>query len=265
MSWEIFQVDAFAESLFQGNPAAVMVLDEWPDESLLQPIAEENNLSETAYVVSKGKGNYLIRWFTPNGEVDLCGHATLASAHVIAAELGRPEKSLSFMSASGELRVEVMDGHRYRLDFPALSSEPIENPMPNLIHCFEPGQVEACCRGQDIMIILKSLRDVTEARPDLEKWKRLGARGVIISAPSESDKFDFVSRCFYPDCNVPEDPVTGSAHCQLAPYWSKRMGQNHFTAYQASKRGGVLEITYEGDRVLIEGPCITYLRGQISI
>jgi len=255
----LYQIDAFASRVFAGNPAAVCPLDTWLDEALLQSIAEENNLSETAFFVPEGEG-YGLRWFTPVTEVDLCGHATLATAFVLFEYL-RPElQSVTFSSRSGPLTV-TRAGDLLALDFPALplsASRPVDDAAAAL--GVRPLEVRS---GMDHFVLLENEAQVRALQPDLERVKRLGGRGVIVTARGE--EADFVSRFFAPACGIPEDPVTGSAHCALTPYWAERLGRSELRALQLSARGGELFCAAMGERVRIAGRAVRYLEGTIFI
>jgi PhzF family phenazine biosynthesis protein len=255
----IYQVDAFASCVFAGNPAAVCPLDTWLDESLMQAIAAENNLSETAFFV-KNNGYYDIRWFTPQVEVELCGHATIASAYVLFEELGFSGESIIFQSKSGTLKVSKEQG-KYVLDFP------LQRPMPCAIP--EPIQqafadtVQDCLKAEDYIVVLKDERDVVYARPDINLLKKLDLRGVCITAQAKD--YDFVSRFFAPNCGIDEDPVTGSSFTQLAPYWARMLGKNRLVAKQVSQRGGEVWCALAGERVLIAGHASLYFKGEIIL
>jgi predicted PhzF superfamily epimerase YddE/YHI9 len=252
-----YQVDAFATQVFAGNPAAVCPLEEWLGDSLLQAIAMENNLSETAFFVPKGE-HFALRWFTPVAEVDLCGHATLASAHVIFEILGYPDPVITFETRSGELLVE-RDGEGLRMDFPARVPTLCETPEPLGAGLgARPLEVLA---GDDYLAVFASEAAVRALVPDHTKLSALDRRGIIVTAPGAD--VDFVSRFFAPALGVPEDPVTGSAHCELAPYWAERLGKNRLAARQVSKRGGELTCEVRGDRVLITGSAVTFMQGEI--
>ncbi|MBS3759744.1 MAG: PhzF family phenazine biosynthesis protein, partial [Desulfobacterales bacterium] len=229
-----FQIDAFARQVFRGNPAAVVPLDAWLSDELLQAIAEENNLSETAFFVPTEEGFHL-RWFTPVAEVDLCGHATLASAHVIFEILGYGKPAIQFATRSGTLVVELRDG-LLSMNFPAIPPQPSSPPaalIEGLGH--QPIEVRA---ADDYIAVFDSEAVVRSISPNLAKLKELGLRGVSVTAPGLG--VDFVSRFFAPKFGIPEDPVTGSAHCELAPCWASKLGKATLTAQQVSKRGGDL-------------------------
>jgi PhzF family phenazine biosynthesis protein len=257
---KIYQVDAFTSKLFGGNPAAVCVMQQWLPDELLQKIAAENNLAETAYVV-KEENDYRIRWFTPSNEVDLCGHATLASSHILFNHLGYDKKEISFQSRSGILKV-VKNGDLLTLDFPADVLTPMETPeeIKNAIHV-NPVEV---FKGQNmVLVILSSQKEIEELNPDLDLIKKVHHHGVVFSA--KGNTVDFVSRCFFPNSGINEDAVTGSAHCAFTAYWAKKMGKEKFTAQQLSSRKGDLVCELKGNRVLISGNAVTYLEGEIEI
>ncbi len=258
----IFQIDAFAGEHFTGNAAAVCVLEEWLPDNSMQAIAQENNLSETAFFVAEGDG-FSIRWFTPTAEVDLCGHATLAAAWCIFNELGYGKESIIFQSKSGDLSVSRAND-LITLDFPADPPVPCAPPQA-LIDAFGVRPVE-CLRAMDYMTVFKDEAEVAEAAPDLELLKKLGLRGVIITAPSgEGEKYDFVSRFFAPKYGINEDPVTGSAYTQLTPYWAGRTRRKKFSSRQLSERGGRILCELRGERVLISGRAVKYMEGLISL
>lgn len=260
MKLTMYQVDAFSSRLFGGNPAAVLALPgEWLPESMMQRIAMENNLSETAFVVKKD-GDYSIRWFTPELEVDLCGHATLAAAHVLFAHEGFQGDEIRFSSRSGVLPVR-RDKERYVLDFPSGMPRRVEAEA-GLLAVFNGRPVE-CWRGKgDAMLVFDNEAQVRDLRPDFRALSQVPVRGVIVTAPGAD--CDFVSRFFAPRVGVDEDPVTGSAHTTLAPYWSGRLGKAELTARQLSKRGGELFCRQLGDRTEIAGRAVTYLVGEIE-
>lgn len=257
-----YQVDAFARRVFEGNPAAVCPLQAWLDDDLLQAIAAENNLSETAFFVPAGQG-YHLRWFTPVAEVDLCGHATLASAHVLFEELGYAEEAIEFATRSGRLVVGRQDGLLV-MDFPAQPPAPCAAPpalLDGLGH--PPREVLA---ADDYVVIFDDEAVVRTLAPDLAKLSTLPLRGVCVTAPGDPNTtVDFVSRFFAPKYSIPEDPVTGSAHCELAPYWAGRLGKTKFAAWQASQRGGQVLCEVCGDRVILSGRAVTFMVGEIVI
>lgn len=254
-----YQVDAFATRVFEGNPAAVCPLDAWLDDALLQSIAGENNLSETAFFVPTERGFHL-RWFTPTAEVDLCGHATLASAHVLFEILGYAKKQIRFETRSGELVVESDDG-LLAMNFPArvpVSCAAPEALIEGLGH--PPLEVMA---GDDYIAVFESEEMVRSLSPNFSKLQELDLRGVVATAPGA--EVDFVSRFFAPKLGVPEDPVTGSAHCELAPYWAKRLGKDTLEARQVSKRGGNLRCELQANRVILAGRAVTFMVAEINL
>ena len=255
----IYQVDAFADAVFAGNPAAVCPLDAWLPDDVMQAIASENNLSETAFLVARN-GGYDLRWFTPAHEVDLCGHATLGSAYVIATSLEPGRESMDFETRSGRLTV-TRSGERYTMDFPALMPAPVADPAPLLEALGR--DAEAVLRADKNLVVLEDQTAVRAATPDLDKVARLEGDGLIVSAPGTD--CDFVSRYFAPHAGIPEDPVTGSAHCVLTPYWAERLGKTRMTARQVSKRGGALDVEHKGARVLISGRVAPYMEGRIRV
>jgi PhzF family phenazine biosynthesis protein len=260
MKIKLYQIDAFTDQVFSGNPAAVCPLESWPEDTLLQNIAAENNLAETAFYVRTHEG-YRIRWFTPVSEVDLCGHATLASAYVIFNFSDYRSNELSFQSRSGVLAV-VRDREWYNLNFPTDNVQSIAI-TPELIACIGKKPNEAFQGSSDVMLVFSSRQDIEEAVPDLLKIAQLKARGLIITAPGTDT--DFVSRFFAPQFGINEDPVTGSAHTTLTPYWSKRLGKSDMTARQISKRGGFLKCKHLGDRVEMSGQGAFYMEGEIRL
>ncbi|MBS1792305.1 MAG: PhzF family phenazine biosynthesis protein [Acidobacteria bacterium] len=260
MKLTIYQVDAFAREVFKGNPAAICPLDEWLDAGLMQRIALENNLSETAFFVKSGDV-YEIRWFTPTFEIDLCGHATLASAFVIFELLKAEESVVKFRShKSGELRVEK-DGDVLTLDFPSRPVAPAEAPA-GLIEALGKAPKEIH-KARDYFLVYETEREVLDIAPDFTALLKIDAHGFIVTAPGDSS--DFVSRFFAPEVGVFEDPVTGSAHCSLIPFWAERLGKNELFARQVSARGGELFCRLEGDRVKIGGNAVLYLKGEIYV
>jgi PhzF family phenazine biosynthesis protein len=259
MEIPLYQIDAFASRLFEGNPAAVCPLQDWLPDDLLQAIASENNLSETAYFVPEGDG-YRIRWFTPEGEVELCGHATLASAHVLFENLAFSGERITFQSLSGPLTV-TREEAGLCMDFPSQPPAPCRMPA-DLAAALDREPAE-CLAGEDYLLVFERERDVAECEADFERLKRLDRRGVILTAPSAH--YDFVVRFFAPKFGVPEDPVTGSAYTQLAPYWAARTGLRRFRARQGARRGGELSCEMAGDRVRIFGRTVAYLEGRIIL
>ena len=255
----IYQVDAFASRVFAGNPAAVCPLDDWLPDAVLQAIAVENNLSETAFFVKNG-ADFDLRWFTPAAEVDLCGHATLGSAYVIANYLDNGSTEVRFHSRSGPLTV-TREGDLYTLDFPALPPERLDDSAE--VAEALGAAVAELWDEMDLMAVFASEAEVAALAPDMAKVVRLETRGVIATAPGES--CDFVSRFFAPRAGIPEDPVTGSAHCILTPYWATRLGKTRMSARQISARGGELEVEARGERVRISGRVAPYMEGRIRV
>ena len=259
MDLSIYQIDAFSSCVFEGNPAAVCPLDEWLPDETMQSIAEENNLSETAFFVPKDDG-FHIRWFTPASEVDLCGHATLGSAYVLFNILGYKNEAIQFDSKSGILVVTKQDDW-LTLDFPKQPPVYCEPPK-EIVEAFNKEPIE-CMMSEDIIAVFENEIDIESANPNFEQLKKLDSRGVIITA--KSMRYDFVARFFAPKYGIPEDPVTGSAYTQLAPYWASKLGKQKFKAKQLSSRGGELYCEILGDRVLISGKATKYMEGKITI
>ncbi|MEF8721827.1 PhzF family phenazine biosynthesis protein [Candidatus Accumulibacter phosphatis] len=256
-----YQVDAFASRVFEGNPAAVCGLERWLDDALMQAIAEENNLAETAFFVPAGEG-FELRWFTPVAEVDLCGHATLAAAHVLFEHLGYAQPVITFSTRSGDLRVQ-RQGAQLAMDFPAIPASACAAPEALVAGLGrQPLEVLA---ADDYLAVFASEAEVRAITPNHGWLSTLDLRGVIVSAPG--DAVDFVSRFFAPKYGIPEDPVTGSAHCILTPYWAARLGENgartNFSARQVSKRGGNLGCTLQGERVVLSGSAITVMECEL--
>jgi len=260
MKLKLFQVDAFTEKIFSGNPAAVVPLGEWLPDGTLQNIALENNLSETAFFVKKD-GGYHLRWFTPAREVDLCGHATLATTYVLFDQLGYDKDEIHFSTLSGELIVRRKD-KMFVMDFPAIPSQPVE-AEGDLAWAGDLGPLEILTSKQDLIIVLSSESEVAAYRSSGTRMNCAGCRGVIVTARGKD--VDFVSRCFYPELSVEEDPVTGSAHCQLVPYWSQKLGKTTLKARQISRRGGEIVCKVKGDRVFLTGAAVMYLEGELCL
>lgn len=261
----IYQVDAFTGRMFSGNPAAVVPLPTFLKDSVMQAIAAENNLSETAFVVVEGPGKFTIRWFTPTAEVRLCGHATLAAAHVMhRSSEGRLEKMTFDTMEAGKLTVRVLGEGKYQLDFPTDRPKKVRK-SDQVRELLGVRKIHAMYEGQDdLLVIVKSQKQVENLTPDFAKMAELTKyRGVLVSAPGR--KHDFVSRCFFPQTGIDEDPVTGSAHTLLAPYWASRLGKRKLRARQLSKRGGNLTCQLKGKRVRLTGRAVTYLSGQIYL
>ena len=259
MKIELYQIDAFANSVFTGNPAAVCPLESWIGDDLMQSIAMENNLAETAFFVPEN-GHFRIRWFTPATEVDLCGHATLASAHVLFFEKGYGGEEIKFESRSGELSVR-QDEELLELNFPAQQSIPCDVPLG--LEKALGADVLECYAGEDYLVVLKDEIDVKRIKPDFAALKLLENRGVIVT--SAASDYDFVNRFFGPNVGIDEDPVTGSAFTQLIPYWAERLKKSELTAKQVSARGGEVMCRFAGNRVFISGRSACYLRGAIDI
>jgi PhzF family phenazine biosynthesis protein len=255
----LYQLDAFASAHFEGNPAAVMLVPDFPPEETMLALAAENNLSETAFLVSGG-GDYRIRWFTPRVEVPLCGHATLASAAVVMERLEPGRREVVFHSASGPLRVGRTDTG-YAMDFPARPSEHADVQPADIAGALGAAPLEVHVNEFNYLALLPSAQVVRSLVPDFDAVARLDRPGLIVTAAGDGG-FDFTSRYFAPKKGVNEDPVTGGAHCMLAPFWAPRLGKRDFVARQASSRGGTVRCGLEGDRVRLEGGCVFYLEGE---
>jgi PhzF family phenazine biosynthesis protein len=260
MKIPIYQVDAFTDKIFGGNPAAVCPLEKWIPAAAMQAIAMENNLSETAFFVRKGSV-FKIRWFTPAIEVDLCGHATLASAHVIFKHLGHAKPQITFLSKSGELKASLKKDLIY-LDFPAYDPIPVGSPPAALLKGLGKKPKEVL-KGRDYLAVFKTEADILALQPDFAELNKLDCLGIIATA--EGDKSDFVSRFFAPRAGILEDPVTGSAHTLLIPFWAKCFHKKKLHAFQLSKRRGELFCELQGKRVLIGGHARTFLKGTIAV
>lgn len=257
----IYQVDAFTDRIFSGNPAAVCPLDQWLPDELMQQLGMENNLAETTFFVRLEDGSYHIRWFTPAVEVALCGHATLAAAYVLFNELGYPGDLIRFKSKSGELRVS-RNGDMMTLDFPANHPELVDAPA-GLLEGLKITSAKVYRAAWDYMVVLDSQKAIEELNPDFLTLGTVDSRGTIATA--KGDEVDFVSRCFYPQSGINEDPVTGSAHTITTAYWSKELGKNVLKAKQLSQRGGELICELQGDRVLMSGKGRLYMKGEYFI
>lgn len=260
----LYQIDAFTHTLFGGNPAAVIPLEKWIDDGLMQKLAIENNLSETVFFVpsSHQDCDYDIRWFTPAVEINLCGHATLASAYVLYDILGFKKPKLVFHSKSGKLEIEKR-GDLFVMDFPAWKPEMIHEYPDNLKEALGIKEIVAVYKHRDLLVELYKEEDVKNANPDFTALKKMGEK-IIITAPGSGD-IDFVSRFFAPAAGVDEDPVTGSAHSQLIPFWAEKLNKRKMHAKQLSKRGGELWCGWQGSRVTIAGQCEFYMKGEITI
>lgn len=262
MKQTIHQIDAFASQVFQGNPAAVCVMDFWPEDILMQKIAQENNLAETAFTVKEGD-RYTLRWFTPKTEVALCGHATLATAYVLFNSYGHQEDIVRFYSPrSGELLVEQKESDLLSMTFPKDDLQ-IVKAQSAINDALGKAPLETYRGKTDYMLVYASQRDIENITPNFFLLAKLDCRGAIITAPG--NEVDFVSRFFAPQCGIPEDSVTGSAHTTLAPYWSKTLGKAKLLAKQLSPRGGDLLCEHLGDTVKISGKAVPYLVGEITI
>jgi PhzF family phenazine biosynthesis protein len=262
MRTPIFHIDAFTNRPLAGNPAAVMPMASFLSDTVLQAIAEENNLGDTAFLVPEG-GDYRLRWFTPSTEMPLCGHGTLASAAVVMERLEVGRKQVIFRSLSGPLTVDrTVDG--YRMNFPARFSETVTTPAPDLARALGIVPLEVACDAFNYIAVLGNAQNVRDLQPDMAAIARLNRDGVIVTAAGDDD-FDFVSRYFAPAKGVPEDPVTGGAHCALTPYWAKQLNKTEFRAFQVSRRGGEIGCRLAGDRVELQGSCVFYLEGQVEI
>ncbi|MDR3563043.1 MAG: PhzF family phenazine biosynthesis protein [Negativicutes bacterium] len=254
-----YVVDAFADQIFEGNPAGVCVLAEWLSDSLMQKIAMENNLSETAFAVKEGAG-YCLRWFTPGGEIELCGHATLATSYVIANFVEPDATIIRFQTLSGQL-VVTKKGELYEMDFPSyeLTPTPVTDAIAQALHV----RPVECYRGRDLLCVMEDESQVFAAKPDQSKLLELD--GLLVHITAKGMEYDCVSRSFAPKCGIAEDPVCGSGHCHIIPFWANRLGKNTLVARQASPRGGTLYCEYKGDRVLLSGRAALYLVGEIRI
>ncbi|MBN9532322.1 MAG: PhzF family phenazine biosynthesis protein [Alphaproteobacteria bacterium] len=274
MELKLWQVDAFSERALSGNPAALVPLSSWLDESLMQRIANENNLAETAFFVRRGKGRYDLRWFTPASEVDLCGHATLASAWLIFSELEPGLDSIAFETRSGTLTVTRNGNDQLAMRLPADAVSPLDDPalagaIGKALHTAAP---EALFTGRYLMAVwpdAATVRNLSGPGRIADVLKDAGFWGLIVTAPGDKgtgdDGYDFVSRFFAPAKSVPEDPVTGSAHCMLTPYWAARLRRKTLKARQVSPRGGDLLCTDDGGTIVLSGPCALYMRGTILL
>ena len=262
MKIPIYQVDAFTKKLFGGNPAAVCMISEWLTDRLMQSIAAENNVSETAFLVKDGV-NYHIRWFTPSVEVDLCGHATLAAGHVLFNHLAFPGDEISFHSKSGILKVSKGKGGLLTLNFPASIPKLVDETPSSILDGLRIKNGKVYKGPFDYLVVLDNQQQVEALTPDFKELARTSSRGVVVTA--RGNETDFVSRCFYPQSGIDEDPVTGSAHTMMTPFWAQETGKTKFTACQLSKRQGFMECELVKDRVFMSGHAVTYLKGEIEI
>jgi PhzF family phenazine biosynthesis protein len=262
MGIAITQVDAFTNRPFAGNPAAVCILPEPPEERWMRDVAREMNLSETSFLVPRD-GGYHLRWFTPSVEVDLCGHATLASAHVLWEEGHLPANAQARFHTRSGLLLAQRSGGWIEMDFPAKPEEAAEAPA-QLAEALGIKPVYLGCNQFDCLVEAPSAQDLRGMQPDYSALRKLSVRGIIVTARSDTPEFDFISRFFAPGSGIDEDPVTGSSHCCLGPYWAKHLGKTEFVAYQASARGGVVKVRCCGDRVYLGGQAVTVLRGELT-
>ncbi len=264
MKIDIFQIDAFTSTLFGGNPAAVCPLESWLEDSVLQKIAAENNIAETAFFVKLSEGRFHLKWFTPQHEMDLCGHATLASAFVIFNELGYEGSKVTFESNSGELSVEK-EGDLFVLDFP--SRPPETSTLPKIIADSFNIPPREVLKSRDYVLVYENEEDVLNVEPNVSLLNQINIDpgGIIVTSKGKDPNIDFVSRFFTPQAVVFEDPVTGSAHCSLIPFWAERLSKKKLEALQLSDRRGELSCELDGDRVKIKGRAVKYLQGIINI
>ena len=260
MKIPIFQVDAFTSELFKGNPAAVCPLERWLPDNTMQEIAKENNLSETAFFINKNN-TFDIRWFTPVSELDLAGHPTLATAHVIIKELNFKLEKIIFKTKIGDILTVTQKDNLFIMNFPSRPPQ-LENNIKSVAEALGK-KPKSLLRHRDAVAVFDNEEDIKSISPNMEKLKKLDYPAVIVTAPG--NKVDFVSRNFAPKLGIPEDPVTGSAHCELIPYWSKILNKKELFAHQISERGGKLHCTLNEDRVTIGGEAITFLKGEIEI
>ena len=256
-----YVVDAFADRVFEGNPAAVCVMDRWPGEELMLSITRENNLSETAFAVPEGEG-WRLRWFTPGGEIDLCGHATLAAAHVITEFVSPGLETVAFDTLSGRLTVRKQ-GELLEMDFPAYTLKRLE--VTDQISDALGARPREVWRARDLLCVFDDPETVIRLNPDQEKLKGLKGALMQVTAPGTGTEYDCVSRSFAPKMGVPEDPVCGSGHCHIIPYWANQLGKTDFVARQASPRGGTLYCRMEGDRVILAGRAVLYARSELML
>lgn len=255
-----YVVDAFTNQIFKGNPAAVMFLDQFLAPQLMQKIAMENKLSETAFAVKQADDRYQLRWFTPGGEIDLCGHATLATGYLVFAKTPISSNRVIFETQSGDLTVTKKD-NQYEMDFPTFDLKPVV--VSDEMEAAFGIRPQEAYMGRDLLCVLPDENMVENLMPDMEKVRQLG--GLLQHVTAKGTKFDCVSRSFGPKLGVPEDPVCGSGHCHIAPYWAKRLGQNRLDAYQASPRTGILHCEVAGDRVKISGEAVQYSESEVDL
>lgn len=260
-TYTIYQADAFTNKLFGGNPAAVIPLEQWIDDMLMQQIAAENNLAETVFFVPKNEG-FHIRWFTPELEIDLCGHATLASAFILYNYLGYSKKEITFYSKSGELLI-TRDGDKFCLNFPSRMPVRITEYPDTLLNGLGITDPLGVYKSRDYVVEVATENEVRNLDIDMSLLNQIDVIGIIVTAPGKD--CDFVSRFFAPNCGIPEDPVTGSAHSTLVPFWAEKLNKNTLHAKQLSKRGGELWCENIGDRVTMSGNCVFYMKGEINV
>ncbi len=253
-----YVVDAFSDKVFGGNPAAVCVMDKWLSDEIMMNITKENNISETAFAVKEGS-DYRLRWFTPGGEIDLCGHATLATAYIITKFIEPEIAEVHFQTLSG-LLVVVKKGDLLEMNFPSYELKKVD-VTETMIEAMRVRPLEAYM-GRDLLCVLESEEEVSNLNPNQEKVNTLD--GLILHVTAQGKEFDCVSRSFAPKCNVPEDPVCGSGHCHIVPFWANRLGKNALVAYQASPRGGTLYCEYQGERVKMSGKAALYSTAEIN-
>jgi len=271
MNLKLWQVDAFAAKVLEGNPAAIVPLDKFLSDALLRGIANENNLAETAYLVKRAPGRYDLRWFTPEAEVDLCGHATLASAWLVFDTLDPELKTVSFETRSGTLVVDRGQGGKHVMSLPSDPVTPFDGPRDAIAEALGVAPPKELHKGRYLLAVwddAATIRGIKDCGAIATVLRRLGLWGLIVTAPGDakdSGGYDFVSRFFAPDKGVPEDPVTGSAHCALTPYWAARLGKTTLKARQVSPRGGDLICTVDGHRTILSGPCALYMKGEIVL
>jgi PhzF family phenazine biosynthesis protein len=260
MKLTLYQIDAFASKLFSGNPAAVIPLDKWIDDELMQNLAMENNLAETVFFVPNGN-DFDIRWFTPEVEINLCGHATLASAYVLYNILGYKKSTINFHCKSGPLYVS-RDGDVINLDFPSWKPERITEYPPELLASLGNPEINGVYKYRDYLVELNNEEVIRKLAPDFTLMKKAREK-VIVTAPGK--EVDFVSRFFAPTAGIDEDPVTGSAHSQLIPFWNYKLGKDKMIARQLSRRGGEVFCEQKGERVIMGGKCVFYMKGEIEV
>lgn len=258
---QMYIVDAFTDRPFAGNPAAVCILDEIKEDEWMQNIAREMNLSETAFLYKEHEG-YTLRWFTPTVEINLCGHATLASAHILwQTGVEDPNKEIRFFTRSGALTANLRK-EGIELNFPSEPDEPCDPPQ-YLAQALGVKMLYVGKNRFDYIVEVENEERVRSLKPDFTLLDKVGARGILVTSRSDNEEYDFVSRCFFPSEGIPEDPVTGSAHCCLAPYWQRKLQKNHFHAAQLSSRGGSLKVTIDRTRILLLGNAVTVLKGSL--